>query len=855
MRTAVALSKERQSPFLGPALGNLAALLLEQSKSTGRDAGLNEALQMAYWALDCLSDGDAARAPVLATLGIILFSQYDCLSRLQDLEDAIYSLQIAIQTRSLPGDGAFSAAVLNNLACALGRRYEYTGRREDLNDAITSALEATQIELSDDPNLMAAVGSNLANLLARQYGSIGEFDSLSNALFEARIVTEVAPEMPQLDALLGHIGGLAEGQQALRAQATTKTIGVSRWRYLSFEDIQNDMDTLSRGVNQIHCTPLSQLRPVFTESRIKCNEDGLESQKQLPYDIREHFEPRSLTFQSSNESECSVTLLSAPEEEESVSQINETPSNLSSFSTKRMSPTGNSKKTDTTFPAESTGAWDKQEPILDNAIDQEDKSPFTEVSSLKAEPGPVTITNQTHQSHPDVIPTEDALCNLSKDPNDKVHGLMRATKVDEESSSFEVVAQGNTSNDMKKNEGNAMGNIYSEEAHVVGHLSRHYGDKFEMKNISATLHGHRNSGADRISPDATTKKLHAEDISQDSEDEYSRGLDKGLAIERLGDYQVVPQHRNSDDNHPGDLSPEPEVKRSWGDISNTMTWPGKGYSLESSNKASGSRALPPKPQIRQNRSYYDQSHNYRKPSESGIDSDDATSGHPMIHQVKRPTPRRAFTPSYPATSETAYSSDFPSDVADNGRYYPSNERWPAKSKYRLPRRPKSPLEWTVFDDYPPLYSLGRQTAAQEQIKHSKSIVPIKPIVATQPERRNNGRIPAKVVKHAVVNPMPAPAPNLKDFGTSYEKVSALSEYFKRAILPLCDNYAANLPADARKREYEYKQLSEVVLAQVVLQADGIISNDETTRVARRELIKEAQSALNKIDAAFHGGLD
>lgn len=105
---------------------------------------------------------------------------------------------------------------------------------------------------------------------------------------------------------------------------------------------------------------------------------------------------------------------------------------------------------------------------MDNAIDQEDKSPFTEVSSLKAEPGPVTITNQTHQSHPDVIPTEDALCNLSKDPNDKVHGLMRATKVDEESSSFEVVAQGNTSNDMKKNEGNAMGNIYSEEAHVVG---------------------------------------------------------------------------------------------------------------------------------------------------------------------------------------------------------------------------------------------------------------------------------------------------------------------------------------------------------------------------------------------------
>ncbi|KAJ5802108.1 uncharacterized protein N7503_004558 [Penicillium pulvis] len=982
MRTAVALSKERQSSFLGPALGNLAALLLERFKSTGRDAGLDEAVQMTYWALDCLSDGDPDRALVLATLGIILSSQYDCLSRPQDLEDAIYSLQIALQTWSPRGDGTFPAAVSNNLACALGRRYEYTGRREDLNDAITSALEATQIELSDDPTLMAAVGSNLANLLARQYESIGDFDSLSNALFEARIVTEVAPELQQLDALLGHISGLAEGQHALRTQATTTTIKVSRWRYtyllmlflfifllprvyprsyyplcvflggimshwavrkyyqpvsscdrrgnlfksvstwtqnslcspyddLHFaptvvstpwidisstvalrrsedepyngdklrrqksihtrrvesrcdqrwrtgarsltstrdrEDVPNDMDTLSRGVNQRHRTPLSHLSPVFTASRTKCNEDGLESQKQLTYDIRENLEARNLMFQSSNESECSVNLLSAPEKEER----------------------------DTTFSTESTGAWDKQQPILDNAIDQEDKSPFTEVSSLKAGTGPLTTANQPHQSHPDVVPTEDALNNLKKDFNDKFHDLTPATKVDEESSSFEVVAQGNTSNDMNKNEGNAMGNIYSEEAHVVGHLSRHYGDRFETRNISATLHGHQNSGADRISPDATTKELHAGYIPQDSEDEFPRGLDKGVAIERLGDYQVVPQHRNSNDNHPDGLSPEPGVNREsfWGDSFDTMTWPGKlgsGSSSFSSFEppvdfvASSPGAIPskvprkhrdrelspPKPQIRQNRSYYDQLQDERKPSESAIDSDDAISGHPMILQAKRPTLRRAVTPLYSATSETADSSDFPSDIADNGRYYPSDERWPEKKKYRGSLRPKPPLERPELDDYLSSYSLSSLTAAQEQIKHSKGTVPIKPIASTKPERRNNGRTPAKVVKHAVVNPMPAPAPNLKKFGTSYEKVSALSEYFKCTILPLCDNYGTNLPADARKREFEYRQLSEIVLSQVILKADGIISNDGTTRAARRELIKEAESALNKIDAAFN----
>ena len=41
-------------------------------------------------------------------------------------------------------------------------------------------------------------------------------------------------------------------------------------------------------------------------------------------------------------------------------------------------------------------------------------------------------------------------------------------KIEKDSSAFDSVAQGNTSNDMNKNEGNAMGNIYSEEANVVG---------------------------------------------------------------------------------------------------------------------------------------------------------------------------------------------------------------------------------------------------------------------------------------------------------------------------------------------------------------------------------------------------
>ncbi|KAJ5379555.1 hypothetical protein N7509_012674 [Penicillium cosmopolitanum] len=230
MRTAVVLAKQTHLAILGPALSNLAALLLEQFKSTGRDTRLNEALQLATWARDCLSDCDTARAPVLATLGNILASQYERSRKPQDLEEAIFSLQVATQAPSLPDDGAFPVVVSNNLACVLGKRYENTGRRTDLNDAINVALEATETGLSKYPPLMARVGSNLASLLARQYESTGDLESLASALFELRIVTEVAPKFPELNARLGQLRDLAKGQHALRAQPTAERIKVSQSR-------------------------------------------------------------------------------------------------------------------------------------------------------------------------------------------------------------------------------------------------------------------------------------------------------------------------------------------------------------------------------------------------------------------------------------------------------------------------------------------------------------------------------------------------------------------------------------------------------------------------------------------------
>ncbi|BDD60705.1 hypothetical protein MPDQ_006583 [Monascus purpureus] len=96
--------------------------------------------------------------------------------------------------------------------------------------------------------------------------------------------------------------------------------------------------------------------------------------------------------------------------------------------------------------------------------------------------------------------------------------------------------------------------------------------------------------------------------------------------------------------------------------------------------------------------------------------------------------------------------------------------------------------------------------------------------------------------------LPPPSPNLKDFSTPLEQVNALVSYFRSVLLPLCNEYVANPPPLGKVRDFEYKKLSETVLAQVILKADGIDpSGHEETRTARRALIKEVQASLNSLD--------
>ncbi|OQE23428.1 hypothetical protein PENFLA_c011G00274 [Penicillium flavigenum] len=93
-------------------------------------------------------------------------------------------------------------------------------------------------------------------------------------------------------------------------------------------------------------------------------------------------------------------------------------------------------------------------------------------------------------------------------------------------------------------------------------------------------------------------------------------------------------------------------------------------------------------------------------------------------------------------------------------------------------------------------------------------------------------------------------PDLKTMRTAMEQLSSLTVYFERDIIPLCDEYIAQPPGDIKKRDYEHRKLSEMVLSQVMLPVDGIEpEGDVTVRNARRALVKQAQHVLNLLDAA------
>lgn len=93
---------------------------------------------------------------------------------------------------------------------------------------------------------------------------------------------------------------------------------------------------------------------------------------------------------------------------------------------------------------------------------------------------------------------------------------------------------------------------------------------------------------------------------------------------------------------------------------------------------------------------------------------------------------------------------------------------------------------------------------------------------------------------------PSPVPG----AAGQRRIDELSSEFAAKYLPLCREYIANPPADARKRKDDHTRISETVLQHILLKLDEVdTEGNPDVRQARKDLIRTVQDTLKQVDVA------
>lgn len=84
--------------------------------------------------------------------------------------------------------------------------------------------------------------------------------------------------------------------------------------------------------------------------------------------------------------------------------------------------------------------------------------------------------------------------------------------------------------------------------------------------------------------------------------------------------------------------------------------------------------------------------------------------------------------------------------------------------------------------------------------------------------------------------------------TPMAKLVAIADHFRATLQPACEAYVTSPPAEKAKREFEHKRLTETTFQQCLLKLDGVETEGlEEVRLKRKELVREIQGWLNKMD--------
>ncbi|KAL8842343.1 MAG: hypothetical protein Q9176_002732 [Flavoplaca citrina] len=118
-----------------------------------------------------------------------------------------------------------------------------------------------------------------------------------------------------------------------------------------------------------------------------------------------------------------------------------------------------------------------------------------------------------------------------------------------------------------------------------------------------------------------------------------------------------------------------------------------------------------------------------------------------------------------------------------------------------------------------------------------------------PARRDQSPFPPR--------PTPSPAPPAQKPPpklTNRETLEALASRFHTEFVPQCISFTAHPPTDPKARDFEYKKLTETILAQIILKLDAVeTEGDEGLRAKRKELVRETQNMLSTLDTVGKPG--